>query len=428
MSGSTNIKSLKCGDLVLSVSMHSGSNILATGLANGEVDIWNLNKNGRKDDSDDIVMVDNVVKSNKYDCVAKVRNLNDVGNLSCRVVEYFRPFTQTDAVETSIGDRIAIGYNHGQLQVCDSNGQILWNALKAHDKCGLTCASWLSDSTLVSGDENGTIKIWDTRIGGTRNVPMHSVKKQEDYISGISFYRNTLLSSSGDGSLAAFDFRFTNAEDNHAAEKTEANKNPKLRFKQLSEKQEVDILGVLVMCNGKKVVTGSLDGTLDIWSWGKWEDISDRMLGHLESVSSMIKVDETTLITGSADGLVRVVGLFPHKLLGVLEDFGEYNPIEKMSWSYDKKLVACCMHDSYVRFCDSSVLMESDDIVEESDTEHAEKDSQEASNAHINNDSADDESSFYSEKDNKKKRHKGKRKLKLGHQKRRNASMFFSDL
>ena len=57
--------------------------------------------------------------------------------------------------------------------------------------------------------------------------------------------------------------------------------------------------------NGKKIVCGSQDGVLVIFSWGTWGDMSDRFPGHPESVEAILKVDEDTVLTGSSDGIVR---------------------------------------------------------------------------------------------------------------------------
>ena len=54
------------------------------------------------------------------------------------------------------------------------------------------------------------------------------------------------------------------------------------------------------MKNGRKVVAGSQDGILDIFSYGKWEDISDRYPGHPQSVDAMAKVTEDMLATVQA--------------------------------------------------------------------------------------------------------------------------------
>ena len=41
----------------------------------------------------------------------------------------------------------------------------------------------------------------------------------------------------------------------------------------LSDSQEVELLSIALLKGGKKVVVGSQEGILDIWSWRRWADI-----------------------------------------------------------------------------------------------------------------------------------------------------------
>ena len=56
---------------------------------------------------------------------------------------------------------------------------------------------------------------------------------------------------------------------------------------------------------GKKVVCGAGDGSLNIFSWGEWGDISDRFPGHPMSIDACVAVSDSVVCTGSIDGLVR---------------------------------------------------------------------------------------------------------------------------
>ena len=40
------------------------------------------------------------------------------------------------------------------------------------------------------------------------------------------------------------------------------------------------------------VVLGTQSGVLSIFSWGHWGDMTDRFIGHPQSVEAMVKVDE----------------------------------------------------------------------------------------------------------------------------------------
>jgi hypothetical protein len=94
---------------------------------------------------------------------------------------------------------------------------------------------------------------------------------------------------------------------------------------------------------------GTEDGVLEIFSVGNWGDCTDRYPGHPGSIDTIVKIDESTIATGSTDGLIRVVGIHPNQLIGVLGDHNE-SPIERLRVSHDGEYVASCAHDNTVRF------------------------------------------------------------------------------
>ena len=87
-----------------------------------------------------------------------------------------------------------------------------------------------------------------------------------------------------------------------------------------------------------------------MFKWGEFGDTSDVFDGHPNSVDTLLKIDENTLITGSSDGLIRVINITPHRLVGILGEHDEDMPIERMSLSYDNNWIASCSHDETVRF------------------------------------------------------------------------------
>lgn len=125
----------------------------------------------------------------------------------------------------------------------------------------------------------------------------------------------------------------------------------------------------MIIKGGKKVICGTQEGALTIWSWGDWGDQNDRFMGHPESIDALLKLDEGTIITGSSDGLVRVVEIQPNRLLGVLGDHDGF-PVEDLQFSRDRGLIGSLSHDDIVRMWDVSILHEeegSDEDEEEMD-------------------------------------------------------------
>jgi WD40 repeat protein len=125
----------------------------------------------------------------------------------------------------------------------------------------------------------------------------------------------------------------------------------------------------VIIKGGKKVICGTQEGALTIWSWGDWGDQNDRFMGHPESIDALLKLDEGTIITGSSDGLVRVVEIQPNRLLGVLGDHDGF-PVEDLQFSRDRGLIGSLSHDDIVRMWDVSILHEeegSDEDEEEMD-------------------------------------------------------------
>jgi hypothetical protein len=126
-------------------------------------------------------------------------------------------------------------------------------------------------------------------------------------------------------------------------------------------------VAVAVVKNGKKVVCGSQSGVLAIWSWGYWNDCSDRFPGHPESVDALVAFDEDTIITGSSDGALRIINILPNKLLGVLGEHEEDMPVERLALAGDKSLLASMSHDACVKLWDMSILQDDDGDDEDED-------------------------------------------------------------
>lgn len=200
----------------------------------------------------------------------------------------------------------------------------------------------LDQNLFASGDEDGGLCIWDFRT----NIPVSYNHDHTDFISDIVYNptRNRLLTTSGDGTVAIYDVRKTG----HCL------------LKSRTPNMDDELLSLLLMANGHKVVVGSQEGTLGVFKWGSWDALEEALPGHPNSVDAMVKIDENTICTGSSDGLIRLISLSPYTLLGIVGDHGNF-PVERLELASDKSKIMSCSHDNLVRVFDISDLFEADD-------------------------------------------------------------------
>ncbi|KAJ1900711.1 WD domain repeat-containing protein 55 [Coemansia sp. S17] len=211
-----------------------------------------------------------------------------------------------------------------------TTGAELTRVEEAHDKA-INIVKYVNEQIIATGDESGGLKLWDIR---QNNKPAFTFKEHVDYISDMVFNsdKRHLLATSGDGCMSIYDVR-------------------KSKPFHVSENQDDELLSVAIMRGGKKVIVGETDGVLGIFTYGQFDDVTDRFPGHPQSIDSICKLTEDLCVTGSSDGLLRIVQLFPHKLVGVAGDHKSL-PVEKVVLSYDQQWLASCSHDHTVHFWD----------------------------------------------------------------------------
>ncbi|KAL5639762.1 hypothetical protein ACGC1H_006368 [Rhizoctonia solani] len=179
-----------------------------------------------------------------------------------------------------------------------STGKLVREQTQAHESAINRVTRFMS--MLATGDDNGVVKLWDPR----QISPIRSYTHHFDFISDFLWLQDKkhLVVASGDGTLSVVDVRSSKAEP----------------FAQ-SEDQDDELLSLVSIKDGKKIAVGTQTGIISIWNRGSgWGDCVDRMKGHPHSVDALAKLSEDVIVTGSSDGLVRVVQVLPNKMLGVI--------------------------------------------------------------------------------------------------------------
>ncbi|RKP15012.1 WD40-repeat-containing domain protein [Piptocephalis cylindrospora] len=218
-----------------------------------------------------------------------------------------------------------------------STGKIIHSELRSHEK-GINRIRCLNERMIATGDDDGVVKIWDQRT----HQAVQTYHDNEDFISSFAFQpqKKQLLAAGGDGYLSVFDIR-----------------KPNLVAR--SDNLDDELLSVQIIKNGKKVVVGTQDGVLAFFTYGNWGDINDRFVGHPSSVDALCKVDEDTVLSGSSDGLIRVCGLLPNRMYGVVG--AQDMPVECLTMDHSRQWLLSLGHDDLVRFWDVKFLTHEED-------------------------------------------------------------------
>ncbi|KAJ1301132.1 hypothetical protein OPQ81_003544 [Rhizoctonia solani] len=254
-----------------------------------------------------------------------------------------------------------------------STGKVVREQAQAHESAINRVTRFMS--MLATGDDIGVVKLWDPR----QISPIRSYTHHFDYISDFLWLQDKkqLVTTSGDGTLSVIDVRSNKVEP----------------FAH-SEDQEDELLSIVSIKDGKKVVVGTQTGIISIWNRGSgWGDCVDRMKGHPHSVDALATLSEDVIVTGSSDGLVRVVQVFPNKLLGVIADHGTF-PIERLRTDRNGAWLGSASHDNVLKMTDvRDALVDSD----EEDSEEGEKNDSDAEVEGQGQESIDDDSDSGSE-------------------------------
>lgn len=228
----------------------------------------------------------------------------------------------------------------------------------------------IDDTLVATGDDDGIVRLWDPRSppsNGAEAKPLQSYDHHSDWITDMLWCphldapkerkkekddsakrkrepeseRSRLVVTSGDGTLSVIDVRTGK------------------KGVEVSEDQEDELLSIASIKGGKKLVVGTQLGILSLWAPSRGLlDHVDRFPGHPASVDAICTLDDDTVLTGSSDGLIRVVQLFPHELLGIVGDH-DGMPVECMRRKGN--LIASLGHGNECKLTDLTSLLEGDD-------------------------------------------------------------------
>lgn len=253
---------------------------------------------------------------------------------SCRALRFFEDGTK---LVTASADRTCA--------VVNTDGSVIWRTHAdtegAHEE-SVNALHILNETTIASGDDDGCIKVWDIRASG--DAPAITFHEYDEFVSDITHsaehHPNYIITTTGD-CLGQFDIRMPHLEA-------------------MSDPQEGDLLCCRIVRNGSKVLCGTgHDGSMSLFSWGNFGDLDDRLVGHGVSVDCIVPfptpwddcASAEVVVTGAGDGLIRLVSLFPNKIIGTLGTHAdEESSIDVLALNPSASLLVSGSHDNMLRF------------------------------------------------------------------------------
>lgn len=160
-----------------------------------------------------------------------------------------------------------------RLSFLDGNGKVAHIIKKAHPVPINRC-KFLRDEIIVSGDDDGMIKVWDLRTVS----PVFTAEEQSDAITGFAFDERVsefeLYSSCLNGTVAVFDIRQP-SDSNH-------------KLLCMSDSIDEEIHGIEIVKDGKYVVCSTGEGCVMVYKREQMQHHLERIQGQPGSVDAIV--------------------------------------------------------------------------------------------------------------------------------------------
>ncbi|EKM57078.1 uncharacterized protein PHACADRAFT_27815 [Phanerochaete carnosa HHB-10118-sp] len=272
----------------------------------------------------------------------------------------------------------AVGKSKAIYTVDTALGEVSETRKAAHD-VAINRVKRVMPNMLATGDDDGVVKLWDPRKADVIRTYTHHFDFISDFLwledkkhlvctRSVSWLLghselSADISVSGDGTLSVIDVRAKKAE-------------PFAR----SEDQEDELLSVVAIKGGQKLVIGTQLGILSVFNRRSgYGDCVDRIPGHPHSIDALCNIPshypdaQSTVLTGSSDGFLRAVQILPTKLLGVVADHGTF-PVERIAVDRrgEGRWIASSGHDEVLKLTDLREVFEDDGDEEDNEGEGGE--------------------------------------------------------
>ncbi|MGL5082038.1 MAG: trypsin-like peptidase domain-containing protein [Microcoleaceae cyanobacterium] len=276
-------------------------------------------------------------------------------------------FTLATSLREESGEILSLALMPSYAISGNSNGNIsIWNLAtgepkkiwRGHSSAINSVATDRDGKILVTGSDDGTIKLWDlTRISETETVPLiHTLKAHTNAVLTVAISPNNQLVASGswDNTVKLWNLQTGEllqtltghtqlvsavafSPDGQLLVSGGKDSTIKLWTVQTGElirtldSKSLPILSLAISPRGDLLASGSADGTITLWSPSTGQPLQ-RLQGHTDGVWSIaISADGKTLVSGSWDKTVKLWDLPTGQLKGNLTGHSSYVNVVRIS-------------------------------------------------------------------------------------------------
>ena len=291
---------------VYSVAISPDGAILASGLGNGQVELWEMGTGTSTGTLEHSRMWVTAVAfspdgrslaAGSEDQIIKLWDLETRAPVATWEVAKKGNGVRSTLVDFSPdGTMLVSGFDDGTVRLWDVATRQDIGTLEGHTD-GVRSVAFSSDGrTLASGSLDGTVKLWDVE---TRQ-DIGTLEGHTDGVRSVAFSSDgrTLASGSLDGTVKLWD-----VGSRELVGTLEGHKN--------------GVISVAFSPDGATLASGSWDGTIKLWDVGSRELVGTPA-GHREGVSVAFSPDGAALASGSWDGTIKLWDVETQQDIGTL--------------------------------------------------------------------------------------------------------------
>merc|ERR1712130_405577 len=175
------------------------------------------------------------------------------------------------------------------------------------------CISSTNENIIATGDEDGTVRLFDIRKKNPIDELLIDDGRCEDGINDL--YQSSdgkyLLVASGDGTLSTYNCK-------------------RRMFLMESESMGSDLCSVVAVKNEQKAVVCASDGMIHLYNWTEFGHPSDMFKGHVKGDLTCCKLNEQVVLTGDVKGTIRAVNILPNRILTEVGSHQKGAPVERL--------------------------------------------------------------------------------------------------